>query len=177
MEGFSLESTGVRFRNLFWIIGGHNSCLGTSPSAFGWDVDVTKGQGNKHSYLWNIKKRKWIQGPEYAKITHYTFKSTCALTLNASSVLFVGLLRLDLPVYLNEFYNQYPNSYTAIYNFDTKKWIEQEKLFTTWDENMYFTYNTACTVEQNKSDKRSLYVMLESCMNNRLSLRTLLLTL
>ena len=157
MKGFSSDSSGVRFNHFYWIIGGHTPCFGTLSTFLEW-FDPAYGQGNLNSNLWSIKKRKWIDGPEYPHDTNYTFKHTCALALNASSVLFIGLLRMDLPVYLNEMYDQYPNSYTVIYNFDKDEWNAQESLFTTWDEDMYFSYSTACTIEQQKKEKRSVIV-------------------
>ena len=165
VKGFTSDSSGVRFGHFYWIIGGYTPSSGTLTPFWGWSVDVQIGQENKNSYLWSIKKRKWINGPEYPHSTNYTFKHTCALTLNASSVLFVGLLRMDLaPVYLYDMY-QYPNSYTAIYNFESKKWIEQDTLFTTLDEDIYFSFNTACTIEQNKREKRSVKVNLFFLIN------------
>ena len=155
MKGFSSDSSGVRFGHFYWIIGGCIPYSGTLSSP--WE-DCHFGQENKNSKLWSIKKRKWINGPEYPHSTKYTFRHTCALTLNASSILFIGLLRMDLPVYLNEMYDQYPNSYTVIYNFDKDEWNAQESLFTTWDEDMYFSYSTACTIEQQKKEKRSVIV-------------------
>ena len=111
------------------------------------------GQGNKNSYLWHVDKNRWVKGPQYHKKINKTFHYSCALALNKSSILFIGLLEVEE---FWKFNNAFPNKYTVIYNFDTKLWIDQESLNYHINDigNFEYTYLTACNIHHEKKNKR-----------------------
>ena len=155
-SGFSIDSTGVRFGNWFWFIGGENTCSDSNKNNFG-----DKGTRNPNSYLWSTKKKKWFEGPQYYPETKYAFHYSCGIALNSSAVLFVGLLKVkyedssDFANYAikNE---DFPNKYVCIYNFAINTWVEQDSLkFPIRGEHSFmYDYNPACVIEQNKNAKR-----------------------
>ena len=90
-KGFNIDSTGVRFGHFFWLIGGESRCNEDQVGVF--DAN-SKGKKNKNSYIWSTKKKKWFPGPEYHRQTKYIFHYSCAVPLNVSAILFVGLQKL-----------------------------------------------------------------------------------
>ena len=69
-------------------------------------------KGSVNSYLWSIQKNVWLTGPNVSQ-TNYEFINACALALNATTVLFIGLS--NSTSYGNRSY--IPNDLTATYNF------------------------------------------------------------
>ena len=70
-------------------------------------------KGSVYSYLWSIPKNVWLTGPNVSQ-TNYEFINACALALNATTVLFIGLS--NSTSYGNRSY--IPNDLTATYNFE-----------------------------------------------------------
>ena len=102
-----------------------------------------------------MKKKKWIHGPVLNKsfrfvrgkssfiktncgFNYYKIFSACSLTLNSSTVLFIGLSNSSDPeLYLSALgqtsYDKYAwshvkNDIVASYNFDHKSWVQHESL-------------------------------------------------
>ena len=73
---------------------------------------MKKPKGSANSYLWSIPKNEWLTGPNVSQ-TNYEFINACALALNATTVLFIGLS--DSTNYGNR--SHIPNDLTATYNF------------------------------------------------------------
>ena len=73
---------------------------------------MQKPKGSANSYLWSIPKNEWLTGPNVSQ-TNYEFINACALALNATTVLFIGLS--DSTNYGN--HSHIPNDLTATYNF------------------------------------------------------------
>ena len=155
-EGFMHDSTGVRFDKFFWIIGGDSTC-DKKPAGSFYGI---AGQGNKNSYLWHVDKNRWVKGPQYHNKINKTFHYSCALALNKSSILFIGLVEVGcMECSLEEFLevnDGFANKYSVIYNFDTKLWIDQESLNYHRDDigNFEYTYLTACNIHHGKKKKR-----------------------
>ena len=155
-EGFMHDSTGIRFDKFFWIIGGDSTC-DKKPAGSFYGI---AGQGNKNSYLWHVDKNRWVKGPLYHKKINKTFHYSCALALNKSSILFIGLVEVGcMECSLEEFLevnDGFANKYSVIYNFDTKLWIDQESLNYHRDDigNFEYTYLTACNIHHGKKKKR-----------------------
>ena len=109
--------------------------------------------GNKSTYLWSIQKKRWFLGPNKHPNPVLILSYACPIVLNSTSILFIGLIKLDpgLPLYASD-----PPNITMIYNFDNKAWTEQDSLdFTTKDIYINeYAHNPACTVDQQKDDKR-----------------------
>ena len=81
--------------------------------------------------------------------------NSCALALNSTAVLIIGLIPTND---FNSFHSDeeigiLPNTASAIYNFQSNKWIEQDSLFY---ENFVFgfMYDFTCHIVQEKSKKR-----------------------
>ena len=70
-------------------------------------------KGSVYSYLWSIPKNVWLTGPNVSQ-TNYEFINACAIALNATTVLFIGLS--NSTSYGNRSY--IPNDLTATYNFE-----------------------------------------------------------
>ena len=142
-DGFGVDSTGVRFGQFFWLIGGATACFGKA---------YTNGQiANKNSYLWSIQKKKWFLGPKYPDLSDLdlTFTYVCPIVLNSTTILFIGLLIFNGPP-----------KYTIIYDFERKSWNQQDSLDFHVDVDDVFEYdkNTACVMEESKNISRSRYV-------------------
>ena len=138
------------------MVGGALKCTEVSVNG-----DV-RGKRNPNSYLWSLKKKKWLKGPQYYQKTKYAFHYSCGVALNSTAVLFVGLLKvinssddLSLSEFL-ELNEHFPNKYVSIYNFERKIWVEQEPLDFTMNDvrNFDYDYNPSCVVEQNKKSSR-----------------------
>ena len=140
-----MDSTGIRFGQNFWLIGGLRTC--GAKSSF-----MPQFERNEYSYIWNTYKKRWTQGPKYYHLMKYTFHYACPIALNTTAVLFIGLFYVDTEA--TDF--QYPKpKHTMIYNFETKTWTKQqsldfgnEKFLIGYDQNM------ACTTEQKKDFNR-----------------------
>ena len=85
-------------------------------------------KGNNNSQVWSMTKKKWMKGPALMK--GYYALNACALALNSSAVLVVGLIKaLDFSAsYSKEEDGILPNTATSIYNFETKRWTLQESI-------------------------------------------------
>ena len=70
-------------------------------------------KGSVYSYLWSIPKNVWLTGPNVSQ-TNYEFINACAIALNATTILFIGLSNSSS--YGNRSY--IPNDLTATYNFE-----------------------------------------------------------
>ena len=163
-----LDSTGVRFGNFFWIIGGDSSCNNGHTGSFYEFV----GQGNKNSYLWQIDKKKWVKGPKYHNKINKTFHYSCAVALNNSAILFIGLIEVmhSTGQSMDEFeeINEgFPNKYNVLYNFISKLWIEQESLDFHRDNigNFDYMYSTTCIIIHGKKNKRYSTVNFKNMKN------------
>ena len=88
--------------------------------------------------IWSISKNKWIEGPDYMKGQDIPikFEHTCAIAINKTAVLFIGLQHDAI---LDQRYEQYiinntksksqvPNDITIIYNFEFHSWALQDFL-------------------------------------------------
>ena len=121
-----------------------------------------RGERNPNSYLWSLKKKKWLKGPQYDQKTKFAFHYSCGVALNSTAILFIGLLKIKhspdgLSLFdIFELNEDFPNKYVCIYNFERKMWVEQESLDFTMNDIHYFThdYNPSCVVEQNKKSSR-----------------------
>ena len=145
-SGFNVDSSGVRFGQYFWIIGGADFCMEKVGLAYG-------AGGIKSTYLWGIQKKKWFLGPNIHPDPAVILSYACPIVLNSTAILFIGLIKLDASSLL--YASDSPNI-TMIFNFDTNAWTEQDSLdFTTKniDINEY-AHNPACAVDQQKTDKR-----------------------
>ena len=99
-------------------------------------------KGNNNSQVWSMTKKKWMKGPTLMK--GYYALNTCALALNSSAVLIVGLIEaIDFSAsYPWDKDGLIPNTATAIYNFQTKSWSLQEPIDynTGWNKPQPFEY-------------------------------------
>ena len=143
-DGFGIGSTGVRFGQFFWLIGGATACNG---------IVFTNGQfdlANKNSYIWSIQKKKWFLGPKYPNLT-LAFDYACPIVLDSTTILFIGLA--GKPKYHDDPLGT-PN-HTITYDFETKLWNQQQDLpnFPTAKE-VDYDRNTACVVEKSKNSSR-----------------------
>ena len=81
--------------------------------------------------------------------------NSCALALNSTAVLVIGLIPTND---FNSFHSDeeigiLPNTASAIYNFQSNKWIQQDSLFH--DNFVFgFMYDFTCHIVQEKSKKR-----------------------
>ena len=111
---------------------------------------------SKNSILWSIAKHAWLEGPAISN-TNYIFINACALAINASSVLFVGLSTWDPWDYWG--FNSYniPNNITAIYNFEFDRWQQQDSLYFPDIPpiiEVEFSYEFTCSVLNEKTRQR-----------------------
>ena len=74
--------------------------------------------------IWSLSKNKWLKGPDSPEHT-FRFKHTCAIAINKTAVLFIGLYDDDI---LAKFDNQVPNDIVIIYNFEFNSWALQDFL-------------------------------------------------
>ena len=136
---FNYDSTGVRFGQYFWLIGGTNQ------------VNlVWTSLRNKNSYLWSIQKKKWITGPKYPDLP-LTFSYACPIVLNSTVILFIGLIMES------DYFDDVdgPPKYTVTYDFETKAWLEQDSLDFFNDKKVVrYEKNTACVMEKSKNSSR-----------------------
>ena len=49
----------------------------------------------KYSYVWSMSKKRWRTGPSIKPIKDWglSFVNTCAISLNKTAVLFIGLVK------------------------------------------------------------------------------------
>ena len=81
--------------------------------------------------------------------------NSCALALNSTAVLVIGLIPTNDfdSFYSDEEIGILPNTASAIYNFQSNKWIEQDSLFYV-NYVFGFMYDYTCHIVQEKSKKR-----------------------
>ena len=100
---------------------------------------------NYKSYLWSIKKKTWLSGP---KVGDFSFENACGVSLNSTSVLFIGAAKG--PYFILE-----DNVETLIYNFDLKKWSQQQSLPRSFlGSQLEWAYKMACTIHHDKNSSR-----------------------
>ena len=81
--------------------------------------------------------------------------NSCALALNSTAVLLIGLIPTND---FNSFHSDeeigwLPNTASAIYNFQSNKWIQQDSL--SYDNLVFgFMHDFTCHIVQEKSKKR-----------------------
>ena len=165
MEGFTPDSTHVRVGNFFWLIGGSISC---SPMpAFTLSSEVLYSI-NKNSMLWSLSKNKWLNGPDYMKGNIFSFGHTCAIAINKTAVLFIGL-QDDYKYYFANNKAKVPNDIAIIYNFEFYSWALQD--FLPFNRSVpikhtiseYVKADTSCTVLHEKVRSR-LVVLVHQIM-------------
>ena len=94
---------------------------------FGYN-DPIEWKGSDNSQVWSMTKKRWMIGPALMK--DYYALNACALALNSSAVLVIGLIKaLDFSAsYPKDEDGLFPNTVTSIYNFETKRWILQDSI-------------------------------------------------
>ena len=89
------------------------------------------------SVLWSLEKMGWGPGPSTKKLddNHLALINTCSLALNATAVLFIGLVYLDPKDYayfgmesIHWYHDNGNHTTTAIYNFEFGDWYFQDPL-------------------------------------------------
>ena len=155
LKGFTPDSTHVRVGNFFWLIGGSISC---SPLPLPPFSDQLYGI-NENSMLWSLSKKKWLNGPDYMKEHIFRFGHTCAVAINKTAVLFIGLQDDDKYYYTND-KDKVPNDIVIIYNFEFNSWSLQD--FLPFNGSVprkhtisaYFNNDTSCSVIHEKVRSR-----------------------
>ena len=151
-QQFCRDASMVQVANMFWIIGGTFPC---SANAGNYMVMLRK---SSNSQIWSLNKKKWNNGPVLP--SKYDFINSCALALNSSTVLFVGVNsikgsenhQLDISTIVLES-NQ--NNIAITFNFATNMWTEQENLtFPVYSWLDLYVNDFSCTVYNDKSTKR-----------------------
>ena len=56
----------------------------------------------------------------------YAFVNSCVAALNSTSVLFVGISNIEISEITQSVLEDTPNEIVALFDFETKKWIEQD---------------------------------------------------
>ena len=122
IRGFTPDSTHVRVGNFFWLIGGsvHSSLSPISNEPI---------VANTNSMIWSLSKNKWLNGPDYIHGTSQMhvpiiFGYTCAVAINKTAVLFIGLQDYSK----SAFDELAPNDIVIIYNFEFNIWTLQNFL-------------------------------------------------
>ena len=82
---------------------------------------------NANSMLWSLSKKKWLNGPDYMKETNIRFGHTCAIAINKTAVLFIGLQQ-DANYYFANNKDKVPNDIVITYNFEFYSWALQDFL-------------------------------------------------
>ena len=118
------------------------------------------------SVLWSLDKMGWGPGPSTKKIddNHLALINTCSLALNATAVLFIGLVHLDSKDFsifsLQSIHWHHDNgnhTTTAIYNFELGAWYFQEPLdydVSNFDLLGLNQHKIACAIYQSKSERK-----------------------
>ena len=109
---------------------------------FGNAVDFTF-----KSYLWSIKKKKWLPGPD---VGDFSYENACGVSLNSSSVLMIGAAQ-------GHFIEMQENTKTLIYNFELQKLSEQQSLPRVYKGSEFewiWPNKMACTVLHGKNSTR-----------------------
>ena len=75
--------------------------------------------------IWSLSKNKWLKGPDSPEHI-FRFEHTCAIAINKTAVLFIGLYHDDILVNKNKI--QVPNDIVIIYNFEFNSWALQDFL-------------------------------------------------
>ena len=100
---------------------------------------------NYKSYLWSIKKKTWLSGP---KVGDFSFENACGVSLNSTSVLFIGAAK-------GPYFILKDNVETLIYNFDLKKWSQQQSLPRSFlGFKIEWAYKMACGIHHDKNSSR-----------------------
>ena len=100
---FNIDASVVQVMKYLWVVGGSKTC----------SKGLLTAKGSVNSYLWSISKNVWLTGPNVSH-TNYEFINACALAMNATTVLFIGLS--NSTSYGNR--STIPNDLTATYNFE-----------------------------------------------------------
>ena len=121
---------------------------------------------SSNSLMWSAPKHKWLKGPKTEK-TKYRFINACALAINVSSVLFIGLstnenighghFDYDYELNMNINLDDTPNDITAIYNFELDKWQQQDSLYfkdSFNEEDFEYSYELSCAIVHEKTRNR-----------------------
>ena len=85
---FDKRATGIMVGSRFWLLGGSSNFL---DPKFGTSYNGHSGLGmitQKKSFIWNIQKSKWIQGPTLPENIFLYYASASAV--NSSHVIFIG---------------------------------------------------------------------------------------
>ena len=138
-DGFGIGSTGVRFGQFFWLIGGVTACNGRVFMNGQFDL------ANKNSYIWSIQKKKWFLGPKYPNLT-LAFDYACPIVLDSTIILFIGLV--EKPYFHDDPLGA--PKHTITYDFETKLWKQQESLDFPTDKVVF----TACVMEKSENSSR-----------------------
>ena len=95
-----------------------------------------------------------MKGP--ALLKGYYAINACALALNSSAALIVGLIEaVDFSAsYSNEEDGLFPNTKTAIYNFETKIWSLQEPIHYDTPPPFQYVYSYTCQIIPDKKWNR-----------------------
>ena len=146
-SGFDLSSSGVRVGKYYWMIGGGGYCPQIKQNennfASSWTEGIQiNGNINTNSYMWSIEKRTWFPGPDFFQ-HDFIFHYACSVSLNSTAVLFIGLTKgVDG--------NTFANYFTAIYNFGTKAWTEEDSI--SYDLSTDIRYpDVSCCVNHGKT--------------------------
>ena len=110
-------------------------------------------QISSNSLIWSVPKHKWLKGPKIEK-TKYRFINACALAINVSSVLFIGLSTNE-NTGIDGF--DTPNDITAIYDFKLNKWQQQDSIYfkgSFEDDDFEYSYELSCSVVHEKTRNR-----------------------
>ena len=81
--------------------------------------------------IWSLSRNKWLKGPVIPEMPMpIRFAHTCAIAINKTAVLFIGLYDDDILAKFD--YNipmtQVPNDIVIIYNFEFNSWALQDFL-------------------------------------------------
>ena len=105
------------------------------------------GQKFQTSMMYSKSRHKWIQGPTIPN--GIKFVNACGLSLNRSTVLFVGVSPLPFETTINNI--------TITYNFKSRKWKFQDNLPNLMEEQSTF-YHTSCAIDFGKDVMNAKYI-------------------
>ena len=77
--------------------------------------------------IWSLTKNKWLKGPNTPAMP-IRFEHTCAIAINKTAVLFIGLYDVVISVKFDYNMTQVPNDIVIIYNFEFNSWALQDFL-------------------------------------------------
>ena len=118
------------------------------------------------SVLWSLEKMGWGPGPSTKKLddNHLALINTCSLALNATAVLFIGLVHIDSKDYsyfgmesIHWYHDNGNHTTTAIYNFELGDWYFQDPLdyvVPSLDLLGLHQHKIACALYHSKSERK-----------------------